>query len=182
MARIRRLERVGARVHHQHEVDEVRELDLIHARAFVDAVARVKANAIDRQALDAVVDRLDVHLRAAAFLFFVEIIVDEDVRQKRIVDLQEESGVEVLFFGLVVLVLTDDAARADRGHEHHLGARLGRRRLQISDIAIDRRAPLVLDWSDTGLRHELRDHAAHHRFFEIAIVVLGKLRRLFGPP
>ena len=57
--RVGRFERIGAGVDLQHDVDDVLQLHFVDARPDVDAVARMKANLLGRDAAHRVVDGFD---------------------------------------------------------------------------------------------------------------------------
>src|SRR5712691_3544320 len=66
--RVGRLERVRPSVHLEDQVDEVRQRRIVNARAFVDAIARVVAHTLWRNALESAVDRRYVQLALLAAL------------------------------------------------------------------------------------------------------------------
>ncbi len=59
VARVRRLERIGAGVDLQDDVEQVLDLHVVHARSHVDAVAGVVADFLRRDAAQRMVERLD---------------------------------------------------------------------------------------------------------------------------
>ena len=160
VARVRGLERVGAGADLQHHVDEMLQLEVVHARADVDAVAGVPADPVARQPAQRVVERLHAHLRPAPHLVDTEIRPRHVVgRQMRIVDLHQEAGVddrlvllvhrlrdrgEVFLVGLVVGVALPvlDARRRDRRDERLLSARRAQRGLEVLDVGLDVLVPL----------------------------------------
>ena len=141
VARVRCLERIGARVHLENDVDDVLELHVMDARPHVDAVAGVEANAVRRNALQRRVERLDAHLGPLAALGDAQLRPHDVIGdQERIVDLQQEPGVDdrlvflahrigdrehILFRALVMLVRRRrlDVGRRDGGNEGLRGAR-----------------------------------------------------------
>ena len=68
VARIGGLERIGAGADLEDDVDDVLELHVVDARAHVDAVAGVEANAVRRDSGERRVERLDAQLRPLAAL------------------------------------------------------------------------------------------------------------------
>ena len=139
VARVGRLDQIGAGADLQHQVDEVLELEVVHARRDVDAVAGVEADAVFRNAAQRVVQRLDAQRDELA------AVLDRGVeravvvrRHARIVDLQQEAGVddrhvflahrvgerrEILLVGgvVAVLVVELEVGRRDRGDEGFFG-------------------------------------------------------------
>ena len=89
VARIGRLEAVGAGLDLEHVADDVGQRRLVDARALVDAVAGVEPHLLGRNALERHVDRRDVKLGARGALPVVEPWIDEAVGQERIVDLKQ---------------------------------------------------------------------------------------------
>src|SRR5579863_6165382 len=95
------------------------------ARPLVDAVTGVEAHPFGRNVAQADIDRLHINFGAAFFLRVVEAGLIKNIRQKRIVDLQQDAGVddcpvflahfhsqrvEILLVRFVILVLADAAA------------------------------------------------------------------------
>ena len=91
--RIRGLEAVGEGIHFQHGTDDVAKRRFVDAWPLVDAVTGVITNSrpggIPPQAL---VHRLDIHIGTLVALILVQRLVGKDVREERIVDLQEEPA------------------------------------------------------------------------------------------
>ena len=135
------LERVGLRVDRQHHIDDVAHRDVGDVRAVPASPAQMEADAVLRQTLDRVVQRLDpdhgelaISLHGRRRIDLVPVLGD-----RRIVELQHQpgiddrlvflahrvgAGVDELFLGLVVLVADARAtARRDRGHETFLDPR-----------------------------------------------------------
>ena len=111
------------------------ELEVVHARRDVDAVAGVEAHALRRNAAQRVVDRLDAQRDELAAILdrgvYGAVVVR---RHARIVDLQQEARIDdrlvfdahrvaerhqILLVGRViaVLVIELEVRRRDRGHE-----------------------------------------------------------------
>ena len=144
VARIGGFETVRAGVDLEDIVDDVGERRLVEPRAFVDAVAGVEAHLLGRDALERGVGRLDIDLGAAPHLRAVEIRLEENIRQERIVDLHQNAGVgdgavflaelggervEILLVGFVVFVDADARRRGRRQEDVMVGTprRRGRR-------------------------------------------------------
>ena len=95
VARVGGLERIGAGIDAQHDVRDVLEFELVHARADIDAIAGVIAHALGRNAAQCMVQQLDRGIRPAAALGDVELGMRRIVaRQLRIIDLQDEAGID----------------------------------------------------------------------------------------
>ncbi len=95
VARIGSLERVGARAHLEDDVDDVLELHVVDARAHIDAVAGVEADPVFRDALERRIERLDAQLCPFTAGGDVEVRARDVVgEEERIVDLQQEAGVD----------------------------------------------------------------------------------------
>src|SRR6516162_1172140 len=103
-------------------VDDLRQACLVEPRPLVDAIARVEPHTLPRNPLNCGVSCLDIEVGAPLHLLLGEAGFEKDVRQERIVDLEQEAGrddhlvfvpersgdgVEVLFLGLVILVASD---------------------------------------------------------------------------
>ena len=103
-------------------VDDLPQACLVEPRPLVDAIARVEAHTLPWNPLDRGVSCLDIEVGAPLHLLLGEARFVKDVRQERIVDLEQETGrddrlvfvpersgdgVEVLFLGLVILVASD---------------------------------------------------------------------------
>ena len=131
VARVGDLERVGAGVHLQHERGDLGHRHIGEARTVVEAVARVVADLVGRDAAQRVVERIDVLVAALLAVLPRVAGVGEVLDQPRVVDLEDEpglddrqvllahrlgDGLEVLGVAAVVLVLAE-AARARRRHE-----------------------------------------------------------------
>ena len=139
VTRIGGLDQIGAGADLQHQVDEVLQLEIVHARRHVDAVAGVEADPILGNAAQRVIDRLDAQ-RDEARQSSIEasgraIVVG---RHARIVDLQQEARIDDRLVFLVhgvgerrqiflvrrveaVLVIELEIGRRDRGDERLLG-------------------------------------------------------------
>jgi hypothetical protein len=122
VARIRSLEAEGTSIDLEHVRDDLRQVRFVDARPLVDAIAGMKAHPLGRNAAERRIGRFDVNLRLPLLLLVVKRWLHEDVRQERIVHLQENAGgdnrpvflvqlgrerVEVLFLALVVFVDAD---------------------------------------------------------------------------
>jgi hypothetical protein len=85
--RVAGLERVGAGVDAEHDVDDVLQLQIVHTRTHVDAIAGVVAHPLGRDAGERVVQELDRGTRPIAALRNVEFRMRRVVaRQLRVVD------------------------------------------------------------------------------------------------
>ena len=159
----------------------------------VDAVAGVEAHAFSRNTTQADIDRLDVNLGAAFFLRVVEAGLVKNIRQKRIVDLQQDAGVddrpvflahfhsqrvEILLVRFVILVLAD-AGRRGRRQKHMLVGNAGGRggSLHILNVGRGELFAAIFDRSDANDRRQRDNGAAHHRPLEILLVVFRERRR-----
>ena len=147
VARIAGFERIGAGAHAEHDVDDVLQFHVVDARAHVDAVAGVVAHALGRNAAQRVVQELDAGGRPFAALGEIDLRVHRPVaRQLRIVDLQDEAGVDdrpvflvqrvgqrhpELPVGLVIFVGVPigEVGRRDRRHEGFFARDPGKCRL-----------------------------------------------------
>ena len=170
MARVGGLERIGAGVDLQHQIDEVLQLHVVDARADVDAVAGVVADAIGRQAAQRVIEDFDAVRRPFAAGVDIRLRVHHVIRsQERVVDLEHEAGIddrpvflvqrlgerdEVVLVGLVVLVAVPvgEVRRRHRRHEPLSHIFPGHRRLEVVDVALQRGVPLY----ETGPLHTQR--------------------------
>ena len=176
--------------------DEIPERCIVDARAFVDAVAGVKADALGRDTRERFVDHLDVQVRALALLQIVERRIGEYVGHERIIDLQLESGVDdalvfdahrgadgvqIIFFVAVMLV-DADAARRNGGDERvgAGGAILFQRKFKIVEILLQRVEAAIGHRPDAHHRHHWRQRAAKHRAAEVRLVILGERLDLGG--
>ena len=152
------------------------QLEIVHARRDVDAVAGVEAHAVLRNAAQRVVHRLDPQRDELA------AVLDRGVaraivvrRHARIVDLEQEAGVddrlvflvhrvgergEILLVGRVVpvLVVELEIGRRDRGDERLLRLHAVERRLQVRDVGAHLVVPDIFDRPGADLR--LRPHRA----------------------
>ena len=111
VARVGRLEGVGAGVHFQDQVDDFFQRRVVDARAFVDAVAGVKANLFSRDSAQGMIDRFDRSFGDPAPLGGAQRrVLAVNFSQPGIVDLQDESGIDdrQIFFAQSV---------ADRGEK-----------------------------------------------------------------
>ena len=156
VADIAGLERIGAGIDGQHDIDDVAHRDVGRVRPVPAAPAQMEADAVLRQAAERVVERLDPDHRELLVLLDRRLGIDHvPVRgDGRIVELQDQPGIEdrlvllahrlgageqELLVGLVVGVADrDGAARRDRGHEPLLDAGSCQRRLEIGDVRRDR--------------------------------------------
>src|SRR5262245_27663538 len=94
VTRVRRFDDAGAGPHLEHEIDELAELEVVHARGDVDAVAGVEADAVLRDAAKRMIERLDAQRDELAAV--VDRGIDLTIvmrRHPRIVDLQDEPGI-----------------------------------------------------------------------------------------
>src|SRR5215469_18763730 len=73
-------------------VDDLRQACLLEPRALVDAIARVEAHTLPRNPLDRGVSCPDIEVGAPLHLLLGEARFVKDVRQERIVDLEQEAG------------------------------------------------------------------------------------------
>src|SRR3990172_9019384 len=182
---VRYLERVGAGVDPQHQVDDVGQGHVVHARAFVDAVARVEAHLLLGDAAQGVVQRIDVGLGEPALLGAAFVALEE-AGERRVVDLEDEAGTddgevllthrlgdgeEVLLLGLVVLVDAQSLGRRRR-HEGLEGAGFLRRRLQVGDVGLDGGLPFVADGTRANQRQVAADPPARARPEVVGLVVV----------
>ena len=69
VARIGGFDGVGAGIDRQHQIDEMLQLEIEHARRDVDAVAGMESHAIRRNAAQRVIDGLDAQRHEFAAVF-----------------------------------------------------------------------------------------------------------------
>ena len=162
VARVRLLDQVVAGAHPEHEVDDVGERGVVGVRAVPAAEADVVADALLRDALERMVERLDPQLRPAP------VVLDraaerEDrvvlVQQHRVVDLEQEAGVddapvllvqrvgdgedELLLARVVLVAQPVDAGRSDDGEEGVGDVDARERALEAGDVALERGGVVV---------------------------------------
>jgi hypothetical protein len=163
--RIRCLEGIRAGRDLENNVDDVLELDIIGARAHVDAIAGVEADAILRQPAQGVIERLDPHLGPFAIISERHARVDDVLgHEPGIVDLQYEAGIDdgfvflaqrigqgedILLVRLVMLIPDPelDIGRRDCRQERLLDLHFRKSRLEGRDIVRDLPMPPVYDGS-----------------------------------
>ena len=93
VTRVRGLEGIGAGANLQNEVHDVLELQIVHARSHIDAVAGVMPHFFRRNVAQRMVERLDAQLRTFPKLLEREIgLLDPVGDEMRIVDLQQKAG------------------------------------------------------------------------------------------
>ena len=144
-------------------------------------------------ALDAAVDRLDIHVGFFSASAFIESRVIEDLGKEGVVDLDLKPGVDngqvfmaqrrpnrmkELFVGCVELVAAD-SARRHRWDERGMVFVAGECSRQIVEIGGERIVSLVNDGSDASCRVDRRHRSTQHRALKVVLVILGK-RRDFG--
>ena len=170
------------------------ERRLVEPRAFVDAVAGVEAHLVGRNAFERGVGRLDIDFGAALHLRAVEIGLEENIRQERIVDLHQNAGVgdgavflaelggervEILLVGFVIFVDADARRRGGRQEDVMVGhAGGGRRLLDVVDVGLHEFFAAIFYRRDAHHRRQADDGAAHHRLLEILGIIFRKRRDL----
>ena len=97
VAHVAGFDRVGLRLHLQQQVDDVLERDVGLVRAVPASPADVEAHAVFGDALQRMVERL--HLERRPLAVAGDVVVEReppviDVDDRRIVDLQDEAGVD----------------------------------------------------------------------------------------
>ena len=114
----------------------------------------------------------------------------EDVRQERVVDLNQDAGigdglvflahlgrerVEILFVGLVIFVDADAGGRG-RGQEDVFVGNAGGlgRGFHIGDIALHGFFAAIFHRADADHRVDRHDRAAQHRLLEIFLIIFRK--------
>ena len=120
VARVGGLERVGACIDPQHDIDQMLQLHVVHARSDIDAVAGVIPDAVRRQPAQRMVQHLDASCRPFPARLDARLGMHDVVGgEERVVDLQHEprlddravflaqrigQRIKVFFLALVVLV------------------------------------------------------------------------------
>ena len=152
VTRVGGLDQICSGVNFQHQVDEMLQLKIVDPRRNVDAVAGVEAHAILGDAAQCMIDRLDPQSDELAAV--VDRGIDRAVvmrRHARIVDLQQEAGVDnrlvfyvhricerrqILFVrGVIsIFVVKLEIGRRDRRHERFLGRSVRQGAFQVFDI------------------------------------------------
>ena len=96
VADIAGLERIGMRIHRQHDIDDVAHRDVGDVGSVPAAPAQMEADAVLRQAADRVVERLDPDHRELLVLFDRRLRIDHVpvLGDCRIIELEDEAGVE----------------------------------------------------------------------------------------
>src|SRR5580704_7262355 len=94
MARIGGFKTVSSGVHFEHEAGHVRQWGFVNARPLIDAVTGVEAHSFRRDAAQALIDRLDIDRGAGALPGRGEGWVAEILREERVVNLQQKTGVD----------------------------------------------------------------------------------------
>ena len=144
-------------------IDHVLRLHVVNARADIDAVAGVVADAVRRQAAECVVESFDAAGGPFAACGDVGLGVHHVIGgEERVVDLEDEAGIddrlvflaqrvgegdEVILLVLVVLVAVPvgEVGRRDRRHERLDMRAPGERRLEPVDVLPERGVALVGD-------------------------------------
>src|SRR6185312_11373273 len=143
---------------------------------------------LGRDAGERRIARFDVDRRPPPLLRVVEAGLDKDVRQKRIVDLQQNTGVdnraiflvqlggermEILFVALVVGVDADARGRGRRQKHVMIGyaGRVGGG-LYVGDVGLEPGLALVFHRPGANHRNDRQDGAAHHRFLEVLRIIV----------
>src|ERR1700728_1117731 len=163
MARIGRLEGIGAGADLQNDIDDVFELHVVDARAHIDAVAGVKTDLLRRNVAQRVIERCDADFRPFAAVGDARLGMDDVIGdQPWIVDLQQKSGSDdsLVFLAhrlgdgedVFLLRLVEDiflpilnVGWRNGWHEHFFGVDAIQSRLEIVDVAFELEVAFIAD-------------------------------------
>ncbi len=170
VTRIRGLDRIGLCLDLQHQVDIVLQLQIMHPRRNIHAVAGMEAYPIFRNSLQGMIHHLDMQFDEFAALLqgqsrYAIVMCD----QSRIVDLQQKSCADdcaiffihrvgerrqILFVRRIEFVrkIHFQIRRRDRGDKRLFDRRAVERMLQVLDVRLDLLVPDIFDRPGTDQR------------------------------
>ena len=191
---VHHLERHRLGVDLEHRLNEIPQLQVVDVRALIDAVAGVVADFLSGDVPERVVDELDPLLDAPGPLRRLRVGVTPQLGGRRIVELDEEAGVddrsvllvhrvgergqELVPGGVILVPLLCQPCWHGSGHER-LGVLLpGKRGLQVGDVGRQRLLPDVANRRAAHQPSLRAQHGPEHRDPEVAVVVVRELADL----